>query len=64
MNNATALRSNINVVIPKASKLPAGIEMLATVASLEFCPVKSVSQRVRADYIMSLIDSELLDRGI
>lgn len=50
-------------IIPRAGRLPSDLALLDSVASLEFCPVKSVSRRVRADYIATLIDSTLVDAG-
>lgn len=61
--SATQLRMIELGLVTKAPRLPSDIALLDSVASLEFCPVKSVSRRVRADYIACLIDSTLVEAG-
>jgi hypothetical protein len=53
MSNATLK------VLLAAPKLPRDIEILSTVASLSFCPVKGAERRAREDHIASLISSAL-----
>jgi hypothetical protein len=50
-------------VLPRDARLPTNMLALATSAALEFCPVASVSRRVRADHIATLIDATLVEAG-
>lgn len=52
-----------NVIVARPGRLPSDLLILATAATLEFCPVSSVSRRARVDYLAVLIDSALVDAG-
>jgi hypothetical protein len=53
-----------NAIMPRDPKVPAGFEMLASVASLSFCPVKSAERRERGDHIARLISETLVSVGV
>jgi hypothetical protein len=59
MSNATALKTNINVVIPRAGKLPSDIAMVRGMSVLAISPSKSDDRILRADHISSLIVAAL-----
>jgi hypothetical protein len=61
MSNATALKTNINVVIPRAGKLPSDIAMVFGLSTLVVAPNKSDDKLFRSDYIGSLIETALRD---
>jgi hypothetical protein len=60
MNNATALRSNATVSIPRAGRVPADSNALNSIVALGFCPVKSAERRARVDYLATLISETLM----
>lgn len=64
MNNAAALKSNATVNIPRAGNVPADMLALNTIASLGFCPVKTVERRERSAYISNLIEKTLTAEGL
>jgi hypothetical protein len=61
VNNAAAIKSNVDVVIPACASVPADMLALHTVATLGFCPVKSAERRARADYIGAMITMTLCE---
>jgi hypothetical protein len=63
MNSAAAIKSNVNVMIPAAARVPSDILALDTLATLGFCPSKSAERRARVDFVASMIASTLATNG-
>jgi len=67
VSNATLIiESEILVTLASMStvKIPADMLALNTIASLGFCPVKTVERRERSAYISSLIEKTLTAEGL
>jgi hypothetical protein len=67
MSDATLIiESEILVTLAcmSAVKIPADILALNTIASLGFCPVKTVERRERSAYISKLIETTLTAEGL
>jgi hypothetical protein len=53
-----------HVIVSRAARLPSDIALLASIATLSFCPVHSVQNRAAADHIAILISDTLVEAGI
>lgn len=64
MNTTQRDRAIELAIVPRAGRLPADAAQLYAAATLEWCPVRSVARRVRADYIATLISDTLVAAGV
>jgi hypothetical protein len=53
-----------HVIVARAGRLPADIDLIASIATLSFNPAIKMERLNRMDHIMSLISETLVEAGI
>lgn len=62
--SATQFRAIELAIIPRAGRLPQDIALIDSLATLSFCPVRSVQRRVASDSIAKMISDVLVEAGV
>lgn len=51
-------------IVPRAPRMPSDLAILASSATLAFCPAPGAARRARADHLACLISDTLVAAGV